>query len=110
MADVTAPATPEGVRVYLGLSEADTDTEALNLSCAAANAFLRRYKGDEPPGDGWPSDWVLGTVMQAAGLYRRRNTPGGVDTFGDTGMYVRATDTEVERMLRIGRYAPPGVG
>lgn len=101
------PVTVELVRSFLGLPEPEGDSAALDLAVSAANAFVKRYKGDLKE---WPPDYRLGAVMQAANLYRRRNTPGGVDTFGETGVYVRATDTEVERLLRIGRYSPPGVG
>lgn len=107
MAD--GPATTEAVRSHLGLGTGE-DVDALERACAGANAFLRRYKTEPADGHAWPDDYVLGTVMLAAQLYRRRNTPGGVEQFGETGVYVRAIDADVERLLRIGRYAPPGVG
>lgn len=110
MADTTAgPATADAVRLHLGLGSGE-DPAALERACAGANAFLRRYKTEPGEGQSWSPDYVLGTIMLAAQLYRRRNTPGGVEQFGETGVYVRAIDADVERLLRIGRYSTPGVG
>lgn len=109
MADDTAGVDPVGVedvRAYIGLDAPD-DGPALQLATDAANAFVIRYKGERST---WTADLKLGAVMQAAGLYRRRNTSGGVELFGEAAAYTRATDSEVERMLRIGRYAPARVG
>lgn len=103
------PANSDAVRTHLGLG-AGEDVDALKRACDGANAFLRRYKTEPAEGEEWRADYALGTVMLAAQLYRRRNTPGGVEQFGETGVYVRAIDADVERLLRIGRYSPPGVG
>ena len=100
------PTGTEEVRGFLGAVV--NDTEAIELAVAAANAFVERYK--DRPADGWTADTKLGATMLAAQLYRRRNTPGGVEQFGETGMYVRAVDADVERLLRVGRYAPPRIG
>lgn len=51
---------------------------------------------------------VLGTVMLAARWYGRRNSPGGVVSFGEFGpAYVKSRDPDVASLLGIGR---PGVG
>lgn len=98
--------TSADVLGFIG-SPDEPDTAALDRCVAAAVAFVTRYKGD--PAE-WTNDTELGCIMQAAGLFRRRNTPGGIDTFGESAMYTRAVDSEVERLLRIGRYAMPRVG
>ena len=108
MADTEKPTEVETVQRFLGLGTAGVDTESVEMAVDAANAFVARYK--DRPADGWTHDTKLGATMLAAQLYRRRNTPGGVEQFGETGMYVRAVDADVERLLRVGRYAPPRVG
>jgi hypothetical protein len=49
-------------------------------------------------------------VMLAARLVRRRNSPGGVETFGESVTYVSRYDPEIGRALRTGLWALPGVG
>jgi hypothetical protein len=49
-------------------------------------------------------------VMLAARLVRRRNSPGGVETFGESVTYVSRYDPEIARALRTGLWALPGVG
>ena len=49
-------------------------------------------------------------VMLAARLVRRRNSPGGVESFGDSVLYVARFDPEIARALRSGNWAMPGVG
>lgn len=85
----------------------EPDTKVMQECIDAAVSFVERYKG---PDKDWDAATNLGCIMQAAGLFRRRNTPGGIDTFGESAMYTRAVDSEVERLLRIGRYAMPRVG
>ena len=48
--------------------------------------------------------------MLAARLVRRRNSPGGVESFGDSVLYVARFDPEIARALRSGNWAMPGVG
>jgi hypothetical protein len=49
-------------------------------------------------------------VMLASRLVRRRNSPGGVESFGDSVLYVARFDPEISRALRSGNWAMPGVG
>lgn len=101
-----AKPTTTDVLAFIG-SPDEPDTSVMDQCIDAAVAFVSRYKG---PADEWDAATNLGCIMQAAGLFRRRNTPGGIDTFGESAMYTRAVDSEVERLLRIGRYALPRVG
>ena len=49
-----------------------------------------------------------GAVKLAARLYRRRNTPSGVEAVADVGaMYVARGDPEIRMLLRL---ATPRVG
>ena len=45
-------------------------------------------------------------------LYRRRNSPAGVESFSDIGgaVYVQRNDPDIAMMLGIGTYARPVIG
>lgn len=45
--------------------------------------------------------------MYAAREYRRRNSPAGLEMFGETTSFVSRYDTDIERFLHTGAYAPP---
>lgn len=108
MADLV---TPAAVIADLALTVPVTDP-ALVACVDAAKAFVARYHDDPAEGADWPADYRLGALRMAGGLYRNANSPGISEAFGgisDTA-YRRATDVQVEQLLRIGRFAPPAVG
>lgn len=52
-----------------------------------------------------------GSVMYAARLLRRRNSPAGVETYGGLGAtFVARYDPDIDRALHTGSFTPPGVG
>ena len=84
---------------------------------AAVNTFVRDLPvasdaltfGTPPPA--WPDHVVLGATMLATRLWRRKDSPSGVETFTDQGaVYVSRNDPDVAQLLRIGNYTPPMVG
>jgi hypothetical protein len=48
--------------------------------------------------------------MLAARLYRRRNSPGGIESFAESLAYVSRYDPEIERALRVSGWRPARVG
>jgi hypothetical protein len=50
-----------------------------------------------------------GAVMYAAREYRRRNSPAGVEMFGDVTSFVSRFDPDIDRALQTGSYARPVV-
>jgi hypothetical protein len=49
--------------------------------------------------------------MLAGRLWRRRNSPAGVESFaGDAAVYVSRNDPDVAQLLGLGAYTPPAVG
>jgi hypothetical protein len=103
--------TPEQVKTWLRIED-DVDDDLLVDVCAATSAWVAALPTvtelDDP--STWPADVMQGAVMLAARLYRRRNTPSGVEPFTDGAVYLPRRDGDVDAMLHIGYYAAPRVG
>lgn len=116
----SGPATPEGVKAFLGGSYAaddDPDDAAIASAVRAANAVVRQQRiaqladGRADWTDDDLADVVQGSTQLAARLFRRRDTPDGVAQFGtDTPLYVARTDPDVSLLLQLGPHAKPAVG
>lgn len=107
------PATPDSVAAWLKLTPSSADTALLEDVCAAVNEWVGRLDWISRHNDSagaWPVSAEHGAVMLAARMYRRRNTPGGVESFTDAVIYVPRRDGDVDQLLRIGAYQMPGVG
>src|SRR6187431_2853637 len=105
--------TPEDVKAWLRLPAADTADDDLIAQCVAAvNVWVAAgpYVAALPDPVVWPDDVTLGATMLAARLFRRRNTPAGIEALGDGAVYVPRRDSDVDSMLHIGAWAPPRVG
>lgn len=103
MADIITTAE---VLTSLGLSEAHASEVA--PVTAAVNSLVAKYKGDH---ESWPDHWKQGARMLAARIYRRRDSPAGVESMGELGpVYVQRNDPDLAQLLELGRYAPPMVG
>lgn len=107
------PATRSAVLGQLGMVAGDDD-DGIDLVCAAVNATLARLpivKAVPADAPAWPADVLQGATMLAARVYRRRASPGGVETLGDLGpVYVRRNDPDVAMLLQLGDYTVPAVG
>jgi hypothetical protein len=108
------------VKEQLRITGTDTADDALVTRCAAAvEPQVQRARPDLYP---VPAPLVAGpvytpdaevyqaAVMLAARLVRRRNSPGGVETFGESVTYVSRYDPDIARALHSGVWAAPGVG
>lgn len=74
----------------------------------AVNALIVSYKGEH---DDWPEYWRQGAKMLAQRVYRRRDSPAGVESMGELGpVYVSRNDPDLAQLLQLGRYAKPVVG
>ena len=109
--------TVEAVKAWLRLPTDDATDDDLIGSCVeavnvwvGASAYVTDLDPTDYPAGTWPDDVTLGGTMLAARLYRRRNTPGGIETFTDGAVYVPRRDSDVDSMLHLGAWAPPRVG
>lgn len=84
-----------------------TVQDDLDLAREAAYAFVLRHHEAR---DEWPGDYVLGAIRLAAGLYRDKANPGVTEAFGSSNVHRRATDIQIEQLLRIGRFQLPQIG
>ena len=118
------------VKAQLRIMGADSADDDLVTMCAAAvEPQVQRARPDawvyhdpdtpnppDPPPITWPAEFIpdaevyQAAVMLAARLVRRRNSPGGIESFGESVQYVSRYDPDIGRALRSGGWALPGVG
>lgn len=99
------------VRDWLKLTGTGDD-DLVGRCVTAANRVATRYApaGADVDPD-LSGDVTLAATMLAARLYRRRNSPEGVQGMTDAGaVYVARTDPDIARLLRIDQYLSPQVG
>lgn len=114
----TGPTTLTAVKAELGYVNVDAARDArIQTRVDAVNAWVRALPvasdaltyGAPPPA--WPPYVATGALMLATRLWRRKDSPSGVEAFTDAGpVYVSRTDPDVAQLLRIGSYDTPGVG
>jgi len=111
---------PADVKAQLRITGPDTaDDDLIGRCCAAVEPQVQRARPDLWPapdpltaGPAYTPDAEVyqAAVMLATRLVRRRNSPGGVETFGESVAYVSRYDPDIGRALRSGLWAVPGVG
>ncbi len=101
------------VKTWLRINAQDTaDDDLLNMVTAAAEPYVQRCRPEfivagDPPSYAPDAEAYQGGVMYAAREYRRRNSPAGVELFGDQASFVSRYDVDIERALHTGAFAPP---
>lgn len=105
------------VKAWLRIDSADTvDDDLLSAVCAAVEPYVQRCRPEflfaPVPPETVPTyvpdaEAYQGGVMYAAREYRRRNSPAGLEMFGETTSFVSRYDSDIERFLHTGAYAPP---
>ena len=108
----------DDVRAWLRLNDQDDgDGDLITRVCAMTEPYVERCRPEwfTPPPAGSTSPVYMpdaetyqGGVMHAAREYRRRNSPAGVEAFGDAGTsFVARYDPDIEKALQTGAYARP---
>jgi hypothetical protein len=107
------PADVASLRTYLGIDPAsETDTDAMDAACAAANAMAEHWRPDatHDPETGdvlasWPPNIDQGALTYAARLYGRRGSVAGVAAFADLGVAMMPRlDPDVRALWQLGEY------
>lgn len=112
--------SPADVKAWLRLGSADTTDDLLVQSAAAmSEPYVERCRPEwllpdaaEPETLSYQPDaeTYQGAVMYAAREYRRRNSPAGIESFGEVTSFVSRWDPDIDRALQTGSYARPIVG
>lgn len=105
------------VKAWLRLNDQDdADGDLITRVCAMTEPYVQRCRSEwfqvvEPSGAVAympDAETYQGAVMHAAREYRRRNSPAGVEAFGDAGTsFVSRYDPDIEKALQTGAYARP---
>lgn len=104
--------TAADVTAWLGLKPASVD-ETLPVVVTTVNAYVSALPviADLDDTTATPADVKQGATMLAARLWRRRNSPSGVEAITETGaQYIARHDPDLSRLLRIDNYIRPAVG
>jgi len=112
---IGAPVTVAAVADQLRIGPSDPEYAQLDQPVAAVNALIGSWVDPPVDVDGNPADYpaniAVGGAMLAARLYRRRNSPAGVEAMGDLGpVYVQRNDPDVALLLGLGNHRKPRVG
>lgn len=110
------PTTPAAVLAWVKVKDTAAQADDVADVVAAVNALVREDGvGWLPvPADGapWSPAHSMGTKLLASRIWRRRNSPGGVEPMGSDGAaaYVQRNDPDVALFLGLGANAKPSVG
>lgn len=109
------PPQRDELKVDTSLEDGDQDDARLDQTLNAAVAYVERvHRGRvdflDPPLGALPvpdADMVLGTLRLAARLHNRRRSPDGMVAAAELGsVRVGTGDADIDKLLRLGRWAP----
>jgi hypothetical protein len=104
---------PADVKAWLKLNNQDASDDALiDAVCCQTEIYVARCRPEwlNPDGSYDPDDETYqGARMFAAREYRRRNSPSGIEAFGDVTSFVSRFDPDIDRALQTGVFARPVV-
>lgn len=102
------------VKVQLSISAEDVRNDAqLEAIVDAVNNLVRGLAISERAVGlaEWPKRIQLGATMLAGRLFRRKNSPAGVESFGQLGAaYVMRNDPDIAQLLALGSHQLPQIG
>lgn len=109
---------PADVKEWLKLHEQDTDDDDLIVRVSAqTEPYVERCRPEwlvvDEAGVGSYSpdaETYQGAVMYAARQFARRNSPQGIQMFGDAPSFVARYDPDIDKALRTGSFMSPVLG
>lgn len=103
--------TTQDVINWSDLKTVLTDDKHLVLIVPAVNSYVSSLPNIDLLEDGsWAETTRMGAVMLAARWYRRKNSPGGIESAGDTTTYIARYDSDISRLLNIDTFIKPVIG
>lgn len=104
----------DDVLAQVGAEPASSQAAAADRARLAAAAHVERLRPELVAAyvaGTVDADVVKGAVLLAARLFSRAGSPTGLASFGEFGpSAILRLDPDIERLLALGRYAPPRVG
>jgi hypothetical protein len=108
------PTSVPRVKVQLSISSTDERSDVqLEAIVGAVNNLVRGMAISERAVglEVWPERISHGASMLAARLFRRKNSPAGVESFGQLGAaYVMRNDPDIAQLLALGSHQLPQLG
>lgn len=88
-----------------------TDDEDLTLVVDFVNHYVDQLPSvDKDEFGAWQPNTTYGALLLANKLYRRKNTPDGLVSLGDSTVYVSRYDADISRALNLGDHLKPVIG
>lgn len=118
MADLTTADLAAGIIEWSSLTTVNAEDGNMKMVSSMTLAFVRSLPVAQPA----PSETDVqvedrearvkaGAIMLGSRLWRRRNSPGGIEQMNDAGVaYVARHDPDVSRWLKLDGFAAPQVG
>lgn len=110
--------TPQMIATYLKIdmpvAPTDPDTVLLNQISAMMDGLVfetvPEVRALPDPVAAWPAPIEHAALMMAGRIFTRRRSPTGIATYTETGgpVYTPRWDPDIEKMMGIGKWAPPG--
>lgn len=101
---------PGEISAWLGSKQPPTQ-EMQDIAQAVTYYVNRLPSIDRETDGGWAATTRTGAVMLGARLYKRRNSPNGIESFSEIGnTYVSRYDSDIARLLNIEAFRKPMVG
>lgn len=89
-----------------------TDDEDLSLVVGFVNHYVDTLPTIDRLEDGlsWAPNTTYGALLLANKMYRRKNSPDGIVSLGESTMYVSRFDSDISRALNLGDHLKPVIG
>lgn len=99
-------------KLWLGLTGTGEDTlVTMCLDSTVAGVAGLPIVANDPAATSDPATWSdsvrLGAIMLTARRYRRRNSPGGIESYAESVLYVAKYDPEIASLLRLSDQKAP---
>lgn len=99
----------EEIARWLGSKQ--TPTNEMQEIAQAVTYYVNGLPAIDKESGSWAATTRTGAVMLGARLYKRRNSPNGIESFAEVGnTYVSRYDSDIARLLNLEAFSKPRVG